>query len=331
MNHEFYMQRCLDLATLGLGKVAPNPLVGSVIVHENKVIGEGYHMKYGQSHAEVNAINSVLNKDLLKNSTIYINLEPCAHFGKTPPCADLIIKHEIPRVVIGCIDSFAEVSGKGIEKLKAANCQVELGILEAESKELNKRFFTFHNKKRPYVILKWAQSIDGFMDIDRKNSEKGIFWISSGASKQLVHQWRSEESGILIGKNTLLTDDPELTVREIEGYSPTRFVLDQKNEIDLSLFKLGQTPPKTVKITGKYCSSAQSILDFLYLENTQSVIIEGGQKTLSTFIEADLWDEARVIAGEVHLVSGKRAPIIDKKLVEEITLDTDKISYFKNV
>ncbi|MBA3705452.1 MAG: bifunctional diaminohydroxyphosphoribosylaminopyrimidine deaminase/5-amino-6-(5-phosphoribosylamino)uracil reductase RibD, partial [Bacteroidetes bacterium] len=201
--NETYMKRCLELAEKGLGSVAPNPLVGCVIVYKEKIIGEGYHQEFGKAHAEVNAINSVLNKELLKNATLYINLEPCSHFGKTPPCADLIIKHKIPYVVIGSIDTNALISGGGIEKLLKAGIDVKLGILEEECKKLNKRFFTFHEKSRPYIILKWAQSADGFIDMKRSESTSGKpLQISNSDSKKLLHQWRSEEQSIMVGTNT---------------------------------------------------------------------------------------------------------------------------------
>ena len=330
MQHEHFMRRCLDLAKQGLGYVAPNPLVGSVIVHKNKIIGEGYHEKYGSSHAEVNAIESVENKELLKEATIYVNLEPCAHFGKTPPCADLIVENNIPRAFIGCVDSYSEVAGKGIAKLKAAGCHVEIGILEKESLALNKRFFTFHNKKRPYVILKWAQSKDGFIDIDRSTQQKGTFWISTPESKQLVHQWRHEEAAILIGKNTLLNDNPELTVRKVQGVSPTRFVLDSKNEINLSDFKLGATPPESIKIIGEDCSNASTILNFLFNQSIQSVIIEGGYQTLKTFLESNHWDEARVIQGAKNIESGISAPKIAYPATKELQICTDTIHFYSN-
>jgi diaminohydroxyphosphoribosylaminopyrimidine deaminase / 5-amino-6-(5-phosphoribosylamino)uracil reductase len=229
---EKYMLRCLELAKLGGVNVAPNPMVGAVIVHQDKIIGEGYHSVYGEAHAEVNAINSVQNKTILAESTIYVSLEPCAHFGKTPPCSDLIIHHNFKKVVVGCIDPFAEVAGKGIEKLRNADIEVRVGVLEEECIKLNKRFFTFHKEKRPYVTLKWAQTKDGFIDINReKNKSKGIQWISSPESKVLVHTWRAEEQAILVGKNTVLNDNPSLTVRQITGKNPIRVVLDSQCEI----------------------------------------------------------------------------------------------------
>ena len=238
MNHEVYMRRCLELATLGCGNVAPNPMVGAVLVFNDRVIGEGYHQKYGEAHAEVNCIDSVAEADkkLISSSTLYVSLEPCAHFGKTPPCADLIIQHKIPRVIIGCRDPFKEVDGKGIEKLKAAGVHIETGILEDDCRELNKRFFSFHTKQRPYVILKWAQTADGFIaatnhppgerTLKESAEKKERLHISNEYSNRLVHKWRSEEAAILIGTNTALLDDPELTTRLWPGRSPVRLILD---------------------------------------------------------------------------------------------------------
>jgi diaminohydroxyphosphoribosylaminopyrimidine deaminase/5-amino-6-(5-phosphoribosylamino)uracil reductase len=225
-HHNIYMQRCLDLAALGMGKVSPNPMVGAVIVHEGKIIGEGYHQQYGQTHAEVNAVNDVLAKfknaeELLKQATIYVSLEPCAHYGKTPPCADLIIKHHIPKVIAGCRDPFDQVDGKGIEKLKDAGIEVEVGVLEDECKWLNRRFFTRVQQHRPYIILKWAQTTDGFFAPDDNTQH----WITGLESRKLVHQWRGEEDAILVGKNTVIADKPQLNVRYGEGRSPKRIVL----------------------------------------------------------------------------------------------------------
>ncbi|OFY90152.1 MAG: riboflavin biosynthesis protein RibD [Bacteroidetes bacterium RIFCSPLOWO2_12_FULL_31_6] len=266
---EEYMNYCLALAKKGIGNVAPNPMVGCVIVYENKIIGEGYHHKYGESHAEVNAINSVRNKDELKESTLYVNLEPCAHFGKTPPCSNLIIESKIPKVVIGCTDIYVEVAGKGIQKMREAGIEVIVGVLEKESLDLNKRFFTFHNKKRPYIILKWAETKDGFIDINRNvianheersgkqsHQKESCFnssnlrqtqddksrtndnWITTQQSKKLVHQLRSEEQEIMVGTNTALNDNPQLNVREIAGKNPLRIVLDLNLRLpkDLNVF-----------------------------------------------------------------------------------------------
>ena len=234
-NEEFFMQRCIDLAQKGKGRVAPNPVVGSVIVYNGKVIGEGYHERFGSHHAEVNAINNVKDKSLLSKCTLYVSLEPCSHFGKTPPCSDLIIKHKIPEVVIGCIDTYSEVSGTGIEKMRNAGIDVEIGIMGKRSRELNKRFFTFHEKKRPYIILKWAKSKDGFI---APKDQKEPFWMTSKESKKLVHKWRSEEDAILIGRITAEKDNPSLTVREIKGDNPIRIVIDKDLKLseNLNLF-----------------------------------------------------------------------------------------------
>jgi diaminohydroxyphosphoribosylaminopyrimidine deaminase/5-amino-6-(5-phosphoribosylamino)uracil reductase len=329
MSDVIYMQRCLELAKKGAGHVAPNPMVGSVIVHDQKIIGEAYHIKYGEAHAEVNAIKSVTDKSLLNKSTIYINLEPCAHFGKTPPCADLIIKHKIKKVVIGCIDSFSEVAGKGIERIKKAGIEVVVGVLEQESLELNKRFFTFHTKKRPYIILKWAQTKDGFIDKYRKEGDLGINWITQKETKQLVHKWRHEEAAILVGKNTVINDNPTLTCRDYPGRNPIRIIIDPKKEIDLSKFKVSSEDAKTVVLSGDSLS-ALNIMDELYQLNIQSVIIEGGAFTINTFLEAQLWDEARVIEGAYLFGNGLVAPKIKASEPKISVLGKDKLyTYFQ--
>ena len=236
---EKFMLRCHDLARLGIARTAPNPMVGCVIVLDEKIIGEGYHRKCGEAHAEVNAINSVSNHELLKKSTLYVSLEPCSHYGKTPPCTDLIISKKIPRVVIGCVDSFSEVSGRGIKKLKQAGCDVIVGVLENESRELNKRFFTFNEKKRPYIILKWAQTLDGFIDIIRTDENQiAPTWISNEHSRMLVHKWRSHEDAIMVGTNTAEKDNPSLNVRDWDGKNPLRVVLDRQLRLNekLNLF-----------------------------------------------------------------------------------------------
>ena len=340
---EKYMQRCLDLAKIGMGNVAPNPLVGSVIVYKDQIIGEGYHQKYGQSHAEVNAINAVKQKELLEKSTIYINLEPCAHFGKTPPCSDLIIASKIPIVVIGCIDSFSEVAGKGIAKMEAAGIHVKVGILEKESLDLNRRFFTFHTKKRPYIILKWAQSANGCIDIKRDKNEKGIFWITQPETKAIVHKWRHEEAGILVGKNTIQTDNPSLTCRAYKGNSPTRFVIDKKMKLDYAAFTVGDRSVQTYILTEKEIVSSgklqfikpadftvSSILDTLYKLEIQSIIIEGGKTTLESFINANLWDEARVLTGVNSIKNGIKAPIINGAIQKNMHLGKDQLNFIFN-
>lgn len=335
------MQRCLDLAILGAGKVSPNPMVGAVVVHNDKIIGEGYHQQYGQAHAEVNAVNQVLAnfdnaEELLRESTIYVSLEPCAHYGKTPPCADLIIKHRIPHVVVGCRDPFPAVDGKGIEKLKGAGIEVTLGVLEDECRFLNRRFFTKVQQHRPYVILKWAETQDGFFAPD-DNSQ---LWITGTESRKLVHQWRGEEDAILVGKNTAAIDNPQLNVRYGDGRSPKRVVIDRRLELNHDLYLFDQSVETFVfngvktDVDGKIKYIAledfdryvpQYILYQLYLQDVQSVIIEGGAHTLNSFIEAGLWDEARVFTGEVSLKSGINAPKINGIIAAEIPSGTDHL------
>lgn len=342
-NHEQYMRRCFQLALLGKGTVAPNPLVGSVIVYKDKIIGEGYHMKYGEAHAEVNAVKSVSDMSLLTDSTLYVNLEPCAHHGKTPPCADLIVANKIPRVVIGCVDSFSEVSGKGIEKLRAAGIDVTVGILEKESRELNQRFFTFHEKKRPFVILKWAQSQDGFIDIKRTPNQKGIVWISEPDTKKIVHQWRHEEDAILVGWKTIATDNPQLTCREVSGKNPIRIVIDPDLRLDYSAFHVGDRKTKTIILTSKNATgdsqlqfispddfSTKSILKKLWELNIQSVIIEGGKTTLHHFISSKIWDEARIITGKKNLHQGEPAPSLKNEIIQSFNFGNDQIQILKN-
>jgi diaminohydroxyphosphoribosylaminopyrimidine deaminase/5-amino-6-(5-phosphoribosylamino)uracil reductase len=238
MEHEKYMRRCLELASLAGGKVAPNPMVGCVIVANDLIIGEGYHKNYGGPHAEVNTFERVDQKELLKDSTVYVSLEPCAHQGKTPPCADLLISSQVKRVVIGCRDSNPLVSGKGIERLKRAGIEVIEGVLEAECRLLNKRFFTFYERHRPYVVLKWAQTLDGYIDRVRGEEKQGINWVSTEATKALVHKWRSEEQSILVGRNTIINDNPSLTVRAYDGPNPIRIVIDSQLQIsgDLNIY-----------------------------------------------------------------------------------------------
>jgi diaminohydroxyphosphoribosylaminopyrimidine deaminase / 5-amino-6-(5-phosphoribosylamino)uracil reductase len=336
---EKYMNRCLQLAESGAGAVAPNPMVGAVLVYEDRVIGEGYHEIYGGPHAEVNCIASVSEKDEqhIPKATMYVSLEPCAHFGKTPPCTDLIIKNKIPKVVIGSRDPFKEVDGKGIEKLKAAGIVVELGILEKECIALNKRFFTFHQQKRPYIILKWAQSADGM--IAGSGSERLL--ISNDYSNRLVHKWRSEEASILVGTNTALLDNPELTTRLWPGKSPMRLVLDMNLCLPGSL-KLFDGTQQTIifniikegeesnlhyyKIDGSADINRQ-ICTALFKLKIQSVIVEGGARLLQSFVDADLWDEARVITNQnLFITNGLTAPVLKKySSSEKIDSTSDEI------
>jgi len=320
--HELYINRCIQLAKNGLGTTYPNPMVGSVIVYEGKIIGEGWHRKSGEPHAEVNAINSVEDKSLLAKATIYVSLEPCSHFGKTPPCSDLIIRHKIPNVVVGTIDPNSQVAGNGIRRLRENGINVTVGILEKECRMLNKRFFTFHNKKRPYIILKWAENQDGFMAPLSKTKKEPV-WISNGFSRQLVHKWRSEEQAILVGTNTVLDDNPRLDVRDWTGTNPIRIVLDKDGRITDGYFvKDGKT--KTIIITEQQNLTSsenciyenaifgiqltKTIVHILYLYGIQSIIIEGGRQTLQGFIDDNLWDEARVFIGNTYLKNGLRAP-----------------------
>lgn len=343
MNDELYMLRCIKLAQLGKRAVAPNPMVGAIIVHDNKIIGEGYHQHYGEAHAEVNAINSVLDKSLLKDATIFVSLEPCAHHGKTPPCSDLLITNKFKRVVIGCLDTYSEVSGKGIEKLQKAGIDVTVGILEKECRELNKRFFTFHEKKRPYIILKWAQTQDGYIDINRANNEKGINWITQKETKSLVHQWRSEEHAILVGKKTIFNDNPSLSVREVKGINPVRVVIDSTNSTFNSDYNIFNQEAPTIIFNSKLelaknninwiklqDYSIKNICDQLYKLNIQSIIIEGGAYTLNQFISSDFWDEARVLIGQSNFEAGLKAPRINFTPLHSETFFDDKIHYYKN-
>jgi diaminohydroxyphosphoribosylaminopyrimidine deaminase / 5-amino-6-(5-phosphoribosylamino)uracil reductase len=327
MNNEAYIARCIQLSKNGFGKVSPNPMVGCVIVHNGEIIGEGYHQNYGEAHAEVNAINTVKDTSLLKEATLYVSLEPCAHFGKTPPCADLIIHHQIPKVVIGCIDTFSEVSGKGIERLRSKNVDVTVGVMDNECIDLNKRFFTFHNKKRPYIILKWAQSKDGFMDKLRTESSPTINWITQPETQQLTHLWRSQEDAILVGKTTVLNDNPSLTVRAIEGRNSKRFILAKQEEIP-SNYDVCNNEAETHFIEAK---TAQEICDVLYQHNIQSVIIEGGKQTLETFIAANIWDEARVLTGDVLFNDGLKSPTLSQAPITKQLFGKDILETFINV
>lgn len=330
--HEIHIKRCLKIAKNGLGSTRPNPMVGAIIVCDDKVIGEGFTSPYGQSHAEVNAINAVKNKALLKKSTLYVTLEPCSHHGKTPPCSDLIISHNIPKVVIGCIDDNPQVVGKGIAKLKASGCEVIVGVLEDECKIHHKRFFTFHNKKRPYIILKWAETKDGFIAPKTKDKQKPI-WITNRYSRQLVHKWRSEEQVILVGTNTVIEDNPSLTVRDWTGDNPTRIVIDKSLKLNSEL-KLFDNAAKTISISNKEIdfkkNISKQICDLLFKENINSIIIEGGSKTLQTFINEGLWDEARVFVGLTEFKEGVKAPQFKGKLASEQSILDDSLKVYLN-
>ncbi|MDQ1167191.1 bifunctional diaminohydroxyphosphoribosylaminopyrimidine deaminase/5-amino-6-(5-phosphoribosylamino)uracil reductase RibD [Flavobacterium sp. SORGH_AS_0622] len=344
--HEKYIKRCIELAQNGLGTTYPNPMVGSVIVYENQIIGEGWHKKAGEPHAEVNAVRSVKDKSLLKKATIYVSLEPCSHFGKTPPCCDLIIANQIPNVVVGTVDPNEKVAGKGILKLIEAGANVTVGVLEDECNELNKRFFTFHQKKRPYIILKWAESQDGFLAPEKTISQdRKPIWITNTYSRQLVHKWRTEEQAILVGTQTVIDDNPKLNARNWSGNNPVRVVIDRENKIDQNSFIFDDTV-KTIIFSNenKKTSTANTqfevidfskniipeILDVLYKNQIQSIIIEGGRQTLQSFIDENVWDEARIFVGKQSFGNGTKAPIISRKNNSKITILSDELIQIRN-
>jgi diaminohydroxyphosphoribosylaminopyrimidine deaminase/5-amino-6-(5-phosphoribosylamino)uracil reductase len=338
------MYRCLELAKKGSGFVAPNPMVGAVLLHEERIIGEGFHQQYGGPHAEVNCIHSVKKegKDKISSSVLYVSLEPCSHFGKTPPCTDLILANQIPEVVIGCRDPFVEVDGKGIEKLKAAGIKVVYGILEKECQQLNKRFFTFHIKHRPYIILKWAETADGKMADEGTNR----LLISNEQTNRLVHKWRSEEASILVGTNTALLDDPELTTRNWSGTSPIRLVVDMDLKLPLTL-KIFNSKQRTVifntrkheevdnliyyQVTGDV-NLVHQIVNALYRMKIQSVLVEGGARLLQSFIDEEMWDEVRIIKNEeLKINNGLAAPeLLLKNERQKIKILNDSIKIYQN-
>ncbi len=297
-------------------------MVGAVLVHDNRIIGEGFHRSFGGAHAEVHAIESVRDRELLPESTLYVNLEPCSHFGKTPPCADLIVTSCIPKVVVAQLDPNPAVGGKGIDKLQQAGIEVVTGILENDAWFLNRRFNTYHTQKRPYIILKWAQTANGFMDKSREGLQTGVNWISSASTKKLVHKWRSEEEAIIVGAGTIRNDNPELTVREWFGKSPQRVVLSHKGELPKLSAVFGDSLPIWVvnsrheKISGmeewmtgaSHETLTQAAVSILYDRGITSALVEGGALTLQTFIDAGLWDEARVIVSDFSFPSGLKAP-----------------------
>lgn len=339
-DHQTYMRRCIELARNGLGTTYPNPLVGSVIVHDGKIIGEGWHKKAGEAHAEVNAVNSVADKSLLRESSIYVNLEPCSHFGKTPPCCDLIIANNIPNVIVGTSDPNEKVAGNGIRKLQAAGKNVTVGVLGAQCLELNRRFFTFHNKKRPYIILKWAQSRDGFIGPANRNEARPV-WITTPRSRQLVHKWRTEEHAILIGTQTAIDDNPELTARDWAGNNPVRIVIDRSHRIPKENH-IFDNQAKTIALSATPLGYAQTeiinfdenaipqICEALWRNDIQSVIVEGGRQTLQAFIDAGVWDEARVFRGVSHLGQGTSAPVLDKEYETTEIISGDELLTYRN-
>lgn len=341
--HEGYMHRCIQLARLGAGYVAPNPMVGAVLVHNDRVIGEGFHRKHGQPHAEVNCIASVQEEDkpLIEHSTLYVSLEPCSHFGKTPPCADLIIKNKIPKVVVGITDPFPQVSGRGIAALRAAGVDVVTGVLQDECMALNKRFITFQTKHRPYIVLKWAQSANGHM----AKADRERFAISNEYSRRMVHKWRSEEAAILVGTNTAFFDDPELTTRFWPGENPIRLVVDTQLRLPSSL-KLFNKEVRTIvfnylkheegerlsyyQITNDV-SIVHQIVHALYQMKIQSVLVEGGARLLQSFVDENMWDESRIITNESLVMPGGIASphISHAKMISSEKLFADRIDIYK--
>ena len=343
-----YMRRALQLAKKGLGSTAPNPMVGAVIVYENSIIGEGYTSAYGGPHAEVNAINSVKDKGLLSKAILYVTLEPCSHHGKTPPCVDLIVKYKIPKVFIGVLDPHDKVAGKGIKRLKDADCTVTVGVLAKECEAHHKRFLTFHKKQRPYLILKWAETSDGFIapEKNKRRPDAQPYWISNKYSRQLVHKWRSQEQAILVGMNTVLHDNPMLNVRQWFGKSPIRIVLDKDLKIKGNYHILDQSV-KTIIFTEVKDKSQwlngidyeiidftknrpQQFCDVLHKYNITSVLIEGGAKTLQSFIDADLWDEARVVKGKTNFGDGLKAPVFSGNIACTVEVEADIITIYQH-
>lgn len=340
-----FMRRCLELALKAEGLTYPNPMVGSVIVHDGRIIGEGSHLRAGEPHAEVNAINAVPDKSKLKLSTLYVNLEPCSHFGKTPPCADFIISNNIPRVVIGTLDTSLNVSGKGVKRLLEAGCEVATGVLESECRSLNKRFFTFHEKRRPYVTLKWAQSADGYLDIIRSADHKsGPNWITGKPERTLVHKWRASEEAILAGAGTIRADDPKLNVREWQGPDPLKLILSSSGSIkrESSIFNSGNRvivftnnskadlPQAERVILKDDIPSSVQISEYLYSSGIQSLFIEGGAEVLNHFISTGIWDEAKIFTGLDYFKDGQKAPHIGGKLFSKTNFSGSSLGIYLN-
>lgn len=334
-----YMQRCLDLAQLGIQQVAPNPMVGSVIVHEGKIIGEGYHRKYGEAHAERNAIDSVTDKKLLENATLYVNLEPCAHYGKTPPCASLIAQHRIPRVVIGMLDPFEQVAGKGVKMLKEAGIQVRIGVLENACFDLNRRFITFHTQKRPYIILKWAESSDGFIDAEHDAPT----WLTNEEARVFVHKMRAEAAAVMVGRVAAQKDNPKLTTRSWSGRNPVRISLDRDLRLPATHHLLDGSTPSIIFTSQARASTPnchyvtldfrarviEQCLDYLHKNQLSSLIVEGGEILLNSFIQASLWDEAWQFIGSAFLQSGTKSPTMHRPPENSIMLGNVKLNTYR--
>ena len=343
--HREYMQRTLQLAENGKLRVFPNPMVGCVVVRNDKIIGEGFHTEYGKAHAEAEAIQAIKDKNTLKESSLYVNLEPCCHHGKTPPCVDLLITHAIPKVFIAAMDPNPKVSGQSIAKLKQAGCSVEVGLLEDEAKALNKRFYCFHEKKRPYITLKWAQTLDGFMDYNERNEKNRVnYWITNDFLKLKDHTWRTEEMAIFVGANTVMHDNPQLNVRYAAGKNPVRITLITK-EMDFTKYHFGDDSQPSIVFnfeqekqngnTSFYKLSdrenwEREFLEKLYSLQIQSILIEGGQRTLQRFIDLNLWDEARILIGNKHFGKGLKAPFLSKNPSHIEEVEKDKIVWIKN-
>ena len=338
---EKYMYRCISLAKHGKGNVSPNPMVGCVIVHNNIIIGEGYHHKHGDNHAEVVAINQVKDKSKLKESTLYVSLEPCSHHGKTPPCCDYIIKNKILKVVIGCKDSSSKVNGKGIQTLIDAGIELKIGVLESECRVLNKRFFTFHEKKRPFIILKWAETKDGYIDIKRNNNDNGIAWITNKNTKIITHKLRAKEDAILVGRKTIENDNPSLNTRHYNGSNPSIFIIDPTLKLkrnyklfqsDVNIFNILKSESNNniiyIKLNSDYF--LEDLLNYLYKDKIQSIIIEGGKITLKSFIENNYWDKAMVITGNKYFTEGIESPKIKQAPSETFNCNDDTINIYRN-
>ena len=330
--HEKYISRCIELGKLGIGNTYPNPAVGSCIVYNNKIIGEGFTSSFGNNHAEINAINSVKSKSQLKESTLYVTLEPCSHQGKTPPCTKQIINNKIPRVVVGLVDPYYKVSGSGIKQLKEAGIKVTLGVLEDKCKLHHKRFLTFINKKRPYIILKWAESNDGFIAPKTKNEVKPV-WISNKYSRQIVHKWRSEEQCLIVGRKTITEDNPKLTTRDWYGKDPIVVIISKDNNINDN-FNVYNSKAEKIIISKEIIDFkkpiAYQIAKILYKKNIISAIVEGGEKTLRTFLNENIWDEVRKFKSSVKFINGTKAPVVKTKPIVKSTINGDELLIFYN-
>lgn len=338
-NHDPYMLRCLELAAAGRGWVHPNPLVGAVIVRQGKIIGEGYHAQFGGPHAEVAAIQSVQDSKWLSDATLYVNLEPCAHYGKTPPCANLIVESGFKKVVVGMRDPFPEVAGQGIQRMLDAGIEVHVDVMHAECAALNERFIRFHTLHRPTIILKWAQTADGFMDVDRSSGQSGSVAISGEETRRLVHLWRAQEHAILVGARTAMNDRPSLTVRAIQGRNPIRLILDADLEVlpEGPLFddaaptyvlcdsSSSRVPHQHAHVIQHIASDISRLLPWAYQQGIQSILVEGGAAILRQLIDAQLWDEARVITAPVVWGSGLKAPEIQGEIQDVFSAGEDHV------